>query len=220
MSRRKLDHYKFSADAPNVIERGKPLYTSVKGMWNELYFKNKNPVVLELACGKGEYTVGLGKVFPDKNFIGMDIKGDRIARGSLAATEEGLTNVAFLRAGIQYSDEFFAENELDEIWLIHPDPQVRDRDEGKRLTNPDFLNSYAKYLKTDGLFCLKTDSTFLYEYSLETIGNSDKYKIVEHTDDLYHSPLLEEHHGVKTHYEKIFVSKGYTIKFIKSVMVD
>ncbi|WP_254560278.1 tRNA (guanosine(46)-N7)-methyltransferase TrmB [Dyadobacter diqingensis] len=219
MSRRKLHHYEFSAQAVNVIEKGKPLYTSVKGKWNELYFNNENPIVLELACGKGEYTIGLGQVFPDKNFIGMDIKGDRIARGSQSASEAGLTNVAFLRAGIQYSDEFFEENELDEIWLIHPDPQVRDRDEAKRLTNPDFLSNYAKYLKKDGLFCLKTDSTFLYEYSLETISNSGKYEIVEHTDDLYHSPLLEEHHGVKTHYEKIFVAKGYTIKFIKSVMI-
>lgn len=219
MSRRKLHHYEFSAQAVNVIEKGKPLYTSVKGKWNELYFNNENPIVLELACGKGEYTIGLGQVFPEKNFIGMDIKGDRIARGSQSASEAGLTNVAFLRAGIQYSDEFFEENELDEIWLIHPDPQVRDRDEAKRLTNPDFLSRYAKYLKKDGLFCLKTDSTFLYEYSLETIGNSGKYEIVEHTDDLYHSTLLEEHHGVKTHYEKIFVAKGYTIKFIKSVMI-
>lgn len=218
MSRRKLSHYQFSAEAANVIEIGKPLYTEIKGKWNELYFNNSNPVVLELACGKGEYTVGLGKIFQDKNFIGMDIKGDRIARGSLAAMESGLTNVAFLRAGIQYSEEFFQENELDEIWLIHPDPQVRDRDEPKRLTNPSFLNNYAKYLKKGGLFCLKTDSTFLYEYSLGTLENSELYKIIEHTDDLYHSPLLGEHHGVKTHYESIFVAKGYTIKFIKSIV--
>lgn len=217
MSRRKLHHYKFSAEAANVIEKGKPFFTEIKGKWNELYFQNPNPIVLELACGKGEYTVGLGQIFPEKNFIGMDIKGDRIARGSLAATEAGLSNVAFLRAGIQYSSEFFEENELDEIWLIHPDPQVRDRDEGKRLTNPEFLRNYAKYLKPGGLFCLKTDSSFLYEYSLETISNSEAYKILEYTDDLYTSPLLDEHHGVKTHYEGIFVSKGYTIKFIKSV---
>jgi len=218
MSRRKLSHYQFSAEAANVIEAGKPLYTTIKSKWNELYFKNNNPIVLELACGKGEYTIGLGKVFPEKNFIGMDIKGDRIARGSQSATDSGLTNVAFLRAGIQYSDEFFGENELDEIWLIHPDPQVRERDEAKRLTNPVFLNSYSRYLKRGGMFCLKTDSTFLYEYSLTTLSNSENYKIIEHTDDLYQSPLLTEHHGVRTHYEKIFVAKGYTIKFIKSIV--
>ncbi|MCE7039310.1 tRNA (guanosine(46)-N7)-methyltransferase TrmB [Dyadobacter sp. CY312] len=216
MSRRKLSHYEFSAKARNVIEAGKPLYTTVKGKWNELYFNNNNPVVLELACGKGEYTIGLGKVFPDKNFIGMDIKGDRIARGSLAASESNLDNVAFLRAGIQYSDEFFEERELDEIWLIHPDPQVRDRDENKRLTNPKFLEMYSRFLKNKGMFFLKTDSTFLYEYSLETIGASPGFEILEHTDDLYNSTLLAEHHGVKTHYENIFVGKGYSIKYIKA----
>jgi tRNA (guanine-N7-)-methyltransferase len=218
MSRRKLSHYQFSAEAANVIEAGKPLYTTIKGKWKTLYFQNQNPIVLELACGKGEYTIGLGKQFPEKNFIGMDIKGDRIARGSQVATEAGLGNVAFLRAGIQYSDEFFEENELDEIWLIHPDPQVRERDEAKRLTNQSFLDNYARYLKKGGMFYLKTDSTFLYEYSLSTLEHSGKYKIIEHTEDLYHSPLLSEHYGVRTHYEKIFVAKGYTIKFIKSVV--
>lgn len=216
MSRKKLQHYQFSANADNVIEMGKPLYTTVKGKWNEVYFKNEGEIVLELACGKGEYTVGMGKMFPDKNFIGMDIKGDRIARGSLMATEALLNNVAFLRAGIQYSDEFFARNELDEIWLIHPDPQVRDRDESKRLTNPDFLDSYARYLRPDGLFCLKTDSSFLYDYTMRVISAMKNYQVIDHTHDLYNSPLLSDHFDVKTHYEKIFVSKGHSIKYIKA----
>ncbi|HEV7378825.1 MAG TPA: tRNA (guanosine(46)-N7)-methyltransferase TrmB [Dyadobacter sp.] len=216
MSRRKLAHYEFSAKADNVIELGKPLYTTVKGKWNELYFKNENPVVLELACGKGEYTIGLGKRFSDKNFIGVDIKGDRIARGSLAASEAKLTNVAFLRAGIQYSDEFFSEKEVNEIWLVHPDPQVRDRDENKRLTNTRFLDMYSRFLKDDGMFYLKTDSSFLYDYSLETISGSSQFEILEHTDNLYDSKLLDEHYGVKTHYEQIFVNKGYSIKYIKA----
>jgi len=216
MSRRKLHHYQFSAQANNVIEAGKPLYTTIKGKWNDLYFNNNNQITLELACGKGEYTVGLGMLFPDKNFIGMDIKGDRIARGSLMATENNLQNVAFLRAGIQYSDEFFADSELDEIWLIHPDPQVRERDENKRLTNSVFLRQYARYLKQNGSFFLKTDSSFLYEYSLSSIENSGLYEIIEHTDNLYESELLGDHYGVKTHYEKIFVSKGYSIKYIKA----
>jgi tRNA (guanine-N7-)-methyltransferase len=217
MSRRKLHHYQFSQEALNVIQAGKPLYETVKGKWNELYFKNDGPIVLELACGKGEYTLGMGKLFPEKNFIGMDIKGDRIARGSKAATEAGLTNVGFLRAGIQYSDEFFEAGELSEIWLIHPDPQVRDRDENKRLTNPQFLAMYARMLKPGGLFCLKTDSDFLYRYSMETIGAATNYQILDYTDDLYNSPLLAEHQNVKTHYEGIFVAKGETIKYIKAV---
>ncbi|CAG4997592.1 tRNA (guanine-N(7)-)-methyltransferase [Dyadobacter sp. CECT 9275] len=210
-------HYDYCSNATNVIEAGKPLYHQLKGKWNQLYFENHNPIVLELACGKGEYTVGLASVFPDKNFIGMDIKGDRIARGSQAALDSGLSNVAFLRAGIQYSEEFFQARELDEIWLIHPDPQVRDRDEPKRLTNPDFLKKYASYLKPGGEFCLKTDSSFLYEYSLEMISDNPSFRIMDYTDDLYQSPLLQYHHGVKTHYEKIFVSKGYSIKFIKCI---
>jgi tRNA (guanine-N7-)-methyltransferase len=216
MSRRKLEHYEFSAKADNVIEAAKPLYTTVKGKWNELYFKNNNPIVLELACGKGEYTIGLGSQFPDKNFIGVDIKGDRIARGSLAATQAKLSNVAFLRAGIQYSDEFFSEKEVDEIWLVHPDPQVRDRDANKRLTNFRFLEMYSRFLKKDGMFYLKTDSSFLYDYTLETISSSALFEIVQHTDNLYDSSLLSEHFGVKTHYEQIFVGKGYSIKYIKA----
>ncbi|GGB80388.1 tRNA (guanosine(46)-N7)-methyltransferase TrmB [Dyadobacter sediminis] len=219
MSRRKLDHYRFSAEAQNVIEAGKPLYTQIKGNWNEFYFKNDNPLVLELACGKGEYTVGLSTHFPDKNFIGMDLKGDRIARGSQLASERNLHNVAFLRAGIQYSHEFFAPNEVSEIWLIHPDPQVRARDEAKRLTNLRYLNDYAAFLKPDGKFCLKTDSTFLYDYTLETIEKSGAYRIVEHTADLYNSHLLDDHFGVTTHYERIFTAKGYTIKYINAIVL-
>jgi tRNA (guanine-N7-)-methyltransferase len=219
MTRRKLEHYKFSAEADNVIEAGKPLYTTIKGNWSSLYFRNDNPIVVELACGKGEYTIGLGRQFPEKNFVGMDIKGDRIARGSAVATQLNLKNVAFLRGGIQYSQEFFEESELSEIWLIHPDPQVRDRDEKKRLTNPAFLDMYARFIKKEGLFCLKTDSSFLYEYSLATIGDSSRYKILEHTDNLYESPLMNEHFGVKTHYETIFTSKGHMIKYIKAQLI-
>lgn len=216
MGRKKLHHYQFSAQADNVIESGKDLYKTIKGKWKELYFKNDGSIVVELACGKGEYSVGLGKVFPEKNFIGMDIKGDRIARGSMLATEAKLNNVAFLRAGIQYADEFFEENEIDEIWLIHPDPQVRDRDEYKRLTNPGFLKKYARYIKPDGLFCLKTDSDFLYQYTLEAIRTQAEYEIIDHTYDLYNSSLLSDHHEVKTHYERIFSSKGHSIKYIKA----
>lgn len=219
MARRKLHHYNFSERAENVVQAGKPLYSEIKGNWNKLYFNNNSPIVAELACGKGEYTVGLGRKFPGKNFIGVDIKGDRIARGSAAATEENLSNVAFLRAGIQYADEFFDEGELSEIWLIHPDPQVRDRNEKYRLTNPGFLASYSRFLKKDGMFFLKTDSTFLYEYSLETIGNASDFRIIEHTGDLYQSHLLDDHHGVRTHYEGIFTAKGYTIKYIKAQVV-
>lgn len=216
MSRKKLDKYQFSRDAENVIERGKPLYTTVRGRWNELYFKNNHPITLELACGKGEYTIGLAQKFPERNFIGVDIKGDRLARGSKIATELNLPNVAFLRTSIQYIDEFFEEDEVDEIWLVHPDPQLRDRDEKKRLTNTFFLNSYLKYLKADGFFHLKTDSYPLYEYSLQTFTESN-LKLIDHTSDLYHSDFLEFHHDITTHYERAFRSKGFSINYIRAI---
>ncbi|GHB82219.1 tRNA (guanosine(46)-N7)-methyltransferase TrmB [Persicitalea jodogahamensis] len=216
MSRNKLDKYQYSREAENVIERGKPLYTTIKGKWNEVYFGNTNPITLELACGKGEYTIGLAQKFPDRNFIGVDIKGDRLARGSKIASGLKLTNVAFLRTSIQYMDEFFVENEIDEIWLVHPDPQLRDRDEKKRLTNTSFLEKYEYYLKPKGLFHLKTDSFPLYEYSLGTIDEMN-FEIVSQTSNLYQSDLLAHHHGISTHYERAFVSKGFDINYIRAI---
>jgi tRNA (guanine-N7-)-methyltransferase len=217
VTRRKSDRYEFSRAANNVIERGKPLYTSIKGKWKSEYFQNNNPLVLELACGKGEYTLGLARRFPELNFIGIDIKGDRIARGSKQATDEGLPNVGFLRASIQYLDEFFDENEVSEIWLVHPDPQLRDRDEKKRLTNPYFLSLYEKYLVKDGLFHLKTDSPDLYRYSLDILSEHTHFQLVDHTSDLYTSELYALHHNIVTHYEKVFVGKGYTINYIQAI---
>lgn len=217
MTRRKLDKYEFCQSADNVIERGKPLYTTIKGKWNEFYFQNSKPLVLELACGKGEYTIGLAQKFPERNFIGVDIKGDRLARGSKIARNLGLTNVAFLRSSIQYLDEFFGEGDVEEIWLIHPDPQLRDRDEKKRLTNSFFLNKYAGYLKPGGLFHLKTDSFPLYEYSLEVLESTNMFEVESHTSDLYESDLLDQHHSIVTHYESVFVRKGFSINYIQAI---
>lgn len=216
MPRRKLSRFEHNANALNVIERGKPLYSNIKGRWNELYFKNKNPIVLELACGKGEYTVGLGEEYPEKNFIGVDIKGDRIARGSVQAIEKDLKNVAFLRTGIQFLDEFFEEDEISEMWLIHPDPQPRDKEEKRRLTNQFFLNLYKIYLKSEGLFHLKTDSEFLFEYSLEVLKSDSDFEILDFTRDLYKSELLLEHFEIKTYYEKYFVERGSKIHYLKA----
>ena len=181
-----------------------------------MYFENEDPITLELGCGKGEYTIGLAQKFPDRNFIGVDIKGDRLARGSKIASELGLKNVAFLRTSIQYMDEFFGENEIDEIWLVHPDPQLRDRDEKKRLTNSFFLKSYLSYLKPGGIFHLKTDSYPLFEYSLKTLEQSD-FQIQNQTPDLYCSELLDFHFGIITHYERVFYSKGFTINYIQAI---
>ncbi len=216
MARRKLSRFRHNADADNVIERGKSLYTTIKGNWNEAYFKNNNPIVLELACGKGEYTVGLGSRFPETNFIGIDIKGDRIARGSTRALELGLKNVAFLRTGIQFLDEFFAENEVSEIWLVHPDPQPRDKEEKRRLTNQPFLNLYKKYLKDGGIYHLKTDSEFLFSYSLEVMENDPEFELLGATGDLYNSPLKEGHFEIVTYYERFFTERGSNIHYLKA----
>ncbi|MCD8540535.1 MAG: tRNA (guanosine(46)-N7)-methyltransferase TrmB, partial [Leadbetterella sp.] len=188
----------------------------IKGAWNEVYFRNTNPIVLELACGKGEYTVGLGSRFPGHNFIGIDIKGDRIARGSAKAVELGLKNVAFLRTGIQYLDEFFEENEVSEIWLVHPDPQPRDKEEKRRLTNPRFLELYKRYLKDGGIYHLKTDSEFLFDYSLEVMKADPQFEILGFTKDLYNSPLKEGHFEIVTHYERFFTEKGAAINYLEA----
>jgi tRNA (guanine-N7-)-methyltransferase len=218
VARKKSIYYDYSRQAENVIEHGKPFYTTIKGKWNELYFQNPNPLVLELACGKGEYTVGLARLFPEKNFIGIDIKGDRLARGSMEASEGGLPNVAFLRADIRFLDEFFQENEVDEIWLVHPDPKVRQREEHRRLTNPSFLKYYAHFMKCGGTFHLKTDNPFLYEYSLVTLEGEECYTILQSTSDLYNSEYAAGHYGIITYYEKLFTKKGFTINYIKALL--
>jgi tRNA (guanine-N7-)-methyltransferase len=218
MSRKKQHRFEHNTQAENVIERGKPLYTSIKGNWAS-FFGNDNPIVLELACGKGEYTVGLGQEFPTINFIGIDIKGDRIARGSKKAMEADLKNVCFLRTGIQYLDEFFNPNEISEIYLIHPDPQPRDKEEKKRLTNLYFLNLYLKYLKNDGIFHLKTDSDFLYEYTLPIVMAHPSFDVQASTNNLYASELNREHYGIKTYYEEYFTKRGHSISYIKAKAV-
>ena len=217
MARQKLPRFEYNAQSENVIERGKEFYTTIKGRWRKNLFKNDFPLVLELACGKGEYTVGMAQVFPNKNFIGIDIKGDRMARGSKRANDLGLINVAFLRTPIVFLEEFFEENEVDEIWLIHPDPQPRDKEERKRLTNARYLQLFKKILKPGGDFFFKTDNFSLFEYSLETIGT--EFEILRKTTDLDSSELLSEHIGIdgspiETHYEKLFKAKGHKINYL------
>lgn len=213
MKRSKQYRFAQNAIADNVIENGKPIYNSIKGNWG-IQFNNNNPIILELACGKGEYTVGLAKEYPDFNFIGVDIKGDRIARGSQAALEKGLKNVAFLRTDIQYLCEFFDANEVSEIWVTFPDPQPRDKQEKHRLTHPRFLEIYTELLIEDGLFHLKTDSAPFFEYSLETLPAFGFTKLI-FTHNLYESPLNDIHHGIKTKYEAMFFEKGYSIHYLQ-----
>ena len=205
-------------EADNVLEAPKPILNLIKGRWRELYFRNNNPIIVEVACGRGEYTTGLAAVYPDKNFIGIDIKGDRLWKGSQVALQKGLTNVAFLRTHIQNIQQFFAENEVDEIWIVHPDPRPKLRDARRRLTSPRFLNEYRGIIKDHARIRLKTDSDSLFEYSLELLKSeliSPIVKELDYTTDLYTSPLLAEHHGIHTKYETLAVKKGLTIKYLQ-----
>ncbi len=187
----------------------------LKGRWHSDYFKNSNPIVLELGCGKGEYTIGLSENNHSKNYIGVDIKGNRIWVGAKYAIENNLNNVAFLRTRIDFIEHCFLENEIDEIWITFPDPQPQSTRKRSRLTNPLFLNRYKKILKKGGLIHLKTDSTSLYEYTLQVI-EENKNLIIWQTDNLYQNcpDNRQELIQIKTHYEKLFTDKGENIKYI------
>jgi len=184
----------------------------IKGKWNEELFKNENPVVLELGCGKGEYTIGLANTFPQKNFIGIDIKGARMWRGAKTANEQNLPNVAFLRTRIEFITSFFKENEIDEIWITFPDPHPGGRNSNKRLTSSWFLNSYRRFLKDKGLIHLKTDNTELYEFTKKVIEYNNLDTIIS-TNDLY-SLNSDNILSIKTHYEKIFLAAGMKINYL------
>ena len=184
----------------------------MKGKWNSEYFHNANPIVLELGCGKGEYAVGLGKQFPDKNFIGVDIKGARMWTGAKIVEEEGLENVAFLRTSIEIIDRMFAPSEVSEIWITFPDPQMKKVN--KRLTSTLFLNNFRKILKDGGTVHLKTDSPFLYTYTHASI-ELNRLPLEVDTIDLYHSGLANDILDIKTHYEMQWLERGLTIKYIK-----
>lgn len=184
----------------------------LKGKWGSEFFKNDNPIVLELACGKGDYAVGLSKMYPNKNFIGLDIKGARMWKGAKTADEEGLKNVAFLRIQIDHILDFFEENEVSEIWITFPDPQPNK--ERKRLTGPMFLERYKIILMPEGTINLKCDSDLMYEFTLETI---EKERLILHVnnDDIYSWEERPAEMEIKTYYEKIWLKEGKTIKYLK-----
>lgn len=183
----------------------------LKGKWSREFFKNDNPIVLELGCGKGEYTVALAKANQGRNYIGVDIKGARMWRGAKTVEEEGMGNAAFLRTEIEYIDCFFDPGEVDEIWITFPDPQMKKT--RKRLTSTRFLHMYGKFLKPGGLLHLKTDSPFLYEYT-RGLCELNGLEMTENTDDLYGSGLADEERSIKTFYESQWLSRGKKIKLI------
>lgn len=182
-----------------------------KGKWNEAFFGNSNPVILELGCGKGEYTVKLAKHYPDINFIGVDIKGSRMWKGATQAKSEGLTNVGFLRTNIENIRMFFGEGEIAEIWLTFPDPQMKKA--RKRLTATNFISNYRQIMAPNGIIHLKSDSNFMYRYT-EAMVAENQFEVIRQTDDLYHSEILDEVLSIQTFYEKQWLDRGLTIKYI------
>ena len=208
MGQKKLIRFEELKTFPNVLQYPE----NMAGNWNE-FWKNNNPIVLELACGKGEYAVGLGKLYPDKNFMGIDLKGNRIWVGAKKALQQNLKNVAFLRTQIDQVGDYFSANEVDSIWITFPDPQLRKSKAKKRLTHPKFLRIYQQFLIPGGLIHLKTDSPDLYEFTKLVI---QLYNGVLHTDfdDTYKEADIPEDLRIKTHYESLDIAGSNRIHYL------
>ena len=209
MGQKKLKRFAELKTFNNVLQYPE----SMKGKWHA-HFQNNNPVVLELACGKGEYAVGLGRLYPQINFIGIDLKGNRIWVGAKKALEENLTNVAFLRTQIDQLTDYFVKNEVHEIWITFPDPQLRTGKAKKRLTHPKFLRLYQQFLVPGGFIHLKTDSPVLYRFTKLVI---EKYqcKLAADYDDLYKNETLAGELKIKTHYESLDIAESNRVHYLK-----
>ncbi|MDY2642431.1 MAG: tRNA (guanosine(46)-N7)-methyltransferase TrmB [Mediterranea sp.] len=216
MSKGKLAKFADMAAFPHVFEYPFSVVDEVpfemRGAWNERFFKNDHPIVLELGCGRGEYTVGLGRLFPGKNFIGVDIKGARMWSGAKESAETGMTNVAFLRTNIEIIDHFFAPGEVSEIWLTFSDPQMKKAT--KRLTSTYFMERYRRFLVDNGLIHLKTDSNFMFTYTRYMVEHNH-LPVEVLTDDLYHSGLADEILSIRTYYEQQWLDRGLNIKYLR-----
>ncbi|MEQ1585555.1 MAG: tRNA (guanosine(46)-N7)-methyltransferase TrmB [Cyclobacteriaceae bacterium] len=211
----KLKRFEIIAGRENVIEPGKEIFKTIKGKWNSEYFKRDRPITLELACGRGEYTVGMARLFPETNFVGVDKKGDRLWKGSTWAVDDQLVNVAFLRTEILFIESFFEAGEVDEIWLTFPDPRPRIRDIKRRLSSSRYIEMYKKLLSPEGYFRFKTDNTDLFNFTLEELGYRNDLIDFEYTHDLYESSLRPECYDIKTKYEEMFAAKGEKIKYLR-----
>ena len=218
MGKNKLAKFDDMAGYPHVFQYPfavlKEKGFELKGHWHERFFENENPIVLELGCGKGEYTVGLAGLFPEKNFIGVDIKGARMWTGAKASLEAEMKNVAFLRTSIELIAHFFAPGEVAEIWLTFPDPQMKKVN--KRLTSTRFMRLYREILSEGGIVHLKTDSNFMYTYTLE-MAKANNFPILFNNNDLYHSGLMDDILSIKTYSEQQWIERGLNIKYIKFV---
>ncbi len=219
MGKNKLQRFAENKTFPHFFEPGREELLSdafaLKGKWNDLFFKNNRPIVLELGCGKGDYTVALARKYPDKNFIGIDIKGARMWRGAKTSLNEGLKNVAFLRMQIELIDYAFTAGEVSEIWITFPDPQLKFKRTKHRLTNPSFLKKYGRILKKDHVLHLKTDSAFLFGYTLGIL-EAGGHRILYAHHDIYNNPEAPElATAIQTFYEQKWLSEGKKITYIK-----
>ncbi len=185
----------------------------LKGKWKQDFFQNQNPIVLELGCGKGEYAFSLAKKYPKKNFIGVDIKGARIWKGATDSLNDNMINVGFLRIRIDWIESCFAKEEIDEIWITFPDPQIKKRRANKRLTHPNFLKRYQNILQKRGRIHLKTDSQFLHQFTLDVI-TEEGHLLHDSSNDIYNDKKSREHMDIKTHYEKLHLEKDLPITYL------
>ena len=223
MGKGKLQKFAEMETFPNVFQYPFSIIDQhpfeMKGCWHRDYFKNDNPIVLELGCGKGEYTVELARLYPEMNFIGVDIKGARMWTGAKMALEDKLSNVAFLRTNIEIIDRFFDTNEVQEIWLTFSDPQMKNP--RKRLTSSYFMERYRRFLVDKGIIHLKTDSFFLFTYTSYMVG-SNNLPLLFKTDDLYHTDGIDEETqkilSIQTYYESMWIERGLNIKYIKFLL--
>lgn len=217
-SKNKLKKFIENESFQNVVQPSRDQLISKKfnfyGKWKELVFKNTNPIVVELGCGKGEYTINLAKLNPDKNFIGIDIKGARFWRGAKTAVESKLNNVFFIRTQIELLNYVFKINEIDEIWLTFPDPQIKFQRQKHRLTNPSFLSIYNKILKPDGIVHLKTDSEFLHGYTLGLLEGMSIKPLASNHDIYKNRNAPDEVVDIQTHYESIYLKVDKKISYL------
>jgi tRNA (guanine-N7-)-methyltransferase len=218
-SKNKLKRFKENDTFTNVFQPTRDALVSgnyeLKAQWHSKFFKNNNPIVLELGCGKGEYSVALAKKYPNKNFIGVDIKGARFWRGAKTALEENLPNVAFLRTQIELIDHAFAKNEVDEIWITFPDPQIKYKRTKHRLTNAEFLNRYKHILKPDGVVNLKTDSEFMHGYTLGLLHGAGHEVLYANHNVYKQEGSPEEVTSIQTFYESQYLKQNKPITFIR-----
>lgn len=214
MARRKKAHFAQMKLMPHVFE----FPENMAGKWKN-FFKNENKITLEIGCGTGNYTIGMASLFPSKNFIGLDIKGDRMWHGATAVQEKEMKNVAFLRTRIEQLCDYFEPEEVKEIWITFPDPHPRDGKIKKRLTSPRFLDLYQKVLGKNNLLHLKTDNQDLFDYSLETWQENKNLEILKSTKDLYATDFVDDVLEIKTVYEKKFLAQGLTICYLKAKVI-